>query len=329
MSALKPILTVLLILLPIAFSAENNLLYLEIQGVMGYDGSEGDIVYYSHHRHDTMQKPSIGIDYVSRIRAGRSDFGYLAIQTRLAYDEHKDNRIEPQLYNAYFNFKRRNYDFWLGHNKPALGLSANLDNHALLLTDNSMGFLNFDRDWGVGINLERAAYDFKWSLTTGSGMPFYYDENYLTSARLGFGNPSLDDYALGFSLAYGEVLMSMGYEIMHDKKKHNLQLAGLDFEYRYLNNEVKTDILIGSYNTNFSYAALLRLSRFILTEDRMTLDLQLLTQDTINKAVQNYSLGVSYRINPYLTFRSMYDLSIPDEHHRVVMQLYWIRGFIF
>ena len=146
---LLPLIFLLFALIPL-LRGDNNLLYFEIQGVISYRDDPGEFVWYSHHEHETMQKPSLGFDFVRRSRGRGRDSGYLAIQGRLAYDEHKSSRIEPQLYNAYYNFKIVRSDLWVGHNKTALGLSSYLDNHALLMPDNSMSNLNFDRDWGLG-----------------------------------------------------------------------------------------------------------------------------------------------------------------------------------
>ena len=45
---------------------KSYLLYLEAQGVGGYDTSEDGPIYYSMNPLDVMQKPSVGFDYLQR-----------------------------------------------------------------------------------------------------------------------------------------------------------------------------------------------------------------------------------------------------------------------
>ncbi|MCK7470484.1 MAG: hypothetical protein MZU95_06595 [Desulfomicrobium escambiense] len=78
------------------------------------------------------------------------DIGVLAVQARLAYDQEGEHKLEPQLYNAYFRLKTKFAGIWIGHSRPALGLSSVLDGHALLLPAPAMLGYGFDRDWGSG-----------------------------------------------------------------------------------------------------------------------------------------------------------------------------------
>lgn len=325
---MKLLAVIVLSVLTATVFGDNNLLFIEVQGIAAYHTDE-DLIFYSHHPHDVMQKPSLGVDYISRLRTRTRDWGYFALQARLAYDKYKDYYLEPQLYNAYLNIKLRTYDLWLGHNKPALGLSSYLDNHALLLTDNSMGKLNFDRDWGAGLTLERQRYDFKGSITTGSGMPLYLKDSYLLAGRVGFGDLARDNWTIGISAAYGEVLMSMGYQIMHDKMTHSLLLAGTDFSYRYLNWELKSDLLAGSYHSDLAYTFLARLGHYLLPEDRLALELQNIFEETNGKSSQSYAIQMSYRLTPYTTVRALYEFLNPQDQHKVALQLYYYRGFVF
>ena len=163
---------------------------------------------------DVMQKPSLGFDLVKRFSGKTRDIGVLAVQARLAYDQEGEHKLEPQLYNAYFRLKTKSAGVWIGHNRPALGLSSVLDSHALLLPAPAMLGFGFDRDWGLG--LER---DFGWggaaaSLTAGSGMPLYFKGNFLPAARVSKGVPARDNYSVGLSLARGNVLETMGYTLV-------------------------------------------------------------------------------------------------------------------
>ncbi|MDZ4182505.1 MAG: hypothetical protein U1B83_06490 [Candidatus Cloacimonadaceae bacterium] len=316
-------------LLPIATSAQNNLLFFKAQAVAGYYDHSETWEYYSHHPHHAMQKPSLGIDFISRIGGKTRDIGYFALQARLAYDQSESNNVQPQLYNAFFNWKAPIADVWIGHNKTALGLSSYLDNHALLLIDNSMSGLNFDRDWGAGINYDGDLLDVSFSATTGSGMPLYVGENNLFAARVGLGDLSSHNATVGISGATGKILKSMGYNVMHNNKKHELLLGGIDASWRYLGMEVATDVLYGEYDTDPAYAALGRLGFFLLPEERLKLDLQGHFTELKGYAEQFYSAGLSIRVIPDLTLRSVYTLHYPGENYSIALQAYFYKGIVF
>ncbi|MBF0260137.1 MAG: hypothetical protein HQK62_15140 [Desulfamplus sp.] len=80
--------------------ASDYLLFFEAQGVAGYSKQEDKIIWYSKTSEDVMQKPSVGFDYIQKFSGETSDFGLVALQARLSYDD-RDKNLEPQLYNAY------------------------------------------------------------------------------------------------------------------------------------------------------------------------------------------------------------------------------------
>ena len=321
------ILLLLVFIIPV--DGSNNLLFFEMQGITSYRQQEKEIVWYSHHPHETMQKPSFGLDYLRRFRTAGQDRGYLAIQARLAFDEHEEFKFEPQLYNAYYNFKIMRSDLWIGHNKTALGLSSYLDNHALLIADNSMSSLNFDRDWGIGFNTEKQYTDYRFSLTTGSGMPLYFKNNYLFSARMGIGDLNRDNRNIGFSVAQGKILKTMGYHYMHNKMTHDLLAGGFDAGIRYLNKYLMTDIIAGKYDNNNAYAALIRAGINILPDDRLNLEAQAQLFRTGRNREENLSGGFTYRLTPYLTIRTLLTHETNESSNTLTMQLYYLRGFVF
>ncbi|MGE5842430.1 MAG: hypothetical protein ACM335_09145, partial [Deltaproteobacteria bacterium] len=154
---------------------KSYLLYLEAQGVVGYDTAEDEAIYYSMNPLDEMQKPSVGFDYVQRFSGEAGDWGTFALQMRLAYNEEyretEDREFQVQFYNAFFKYKAGFADLWIGHNRIAFGLASYLDSHALLLQPLAFFGYGYDRDWGVG-----ATRDFDWgnvslSYSTGTGMP--------------------------------------------------------------------------------------------------------------------------------------------------------------
>lgn len=320
---------VLVLLKSTLLQADNTLLYFEAQGVASYRAEQKEFVWYSHHQHETMQKPSLGFDFVRRIRATGRDRGYLAIQARIAFDEHKSSKLEPQLYNAFYNLKIMRSDLWIGHNKTALGLSSYLDNHALLMPDNSMSPLNFDRDWGIGFYTEKQFTDYRVSLTTGSGMPLYVKDNYLVAGRIGIGDLDRDNRNFGFSVAQGQILKTMGYHYMHDKKIHNVLFGGFDTGIRYLNKYLMADLIAGRYDDQTAYASLLRTGINLLPDDRMNLEAQVQLLRTTGSREELFAGGFSYRLTPYLTFRTLFEHNYRLSANNVTMQLYYLRGFVF
>lgn len=319
----------LLLFSAVSLAAQGRILYGEAQAVGSWESLSGDLRPYSLHPDEVMQKPSLGLDLLQRFGSSGRDWGYLALQARLAYDESRSSRLEAQLYNAYLDLKTQAFDLWLGHNKPALGLSLNLDNHALLLPDNTMSGLVLDRDWGLGLSFDRGNPNLALSLTTGSGMALYYDESYLLAGRVGWGEFSRDNLSAGISLAGGNVFKTMGYHIMHDKVPHELLLAGADFSRRITNWELRSDVLYGGFHADRAYTALARLTWFPLPEDRAEISLQGQFQELKATAEQSYSIGAGYRLLPDLTLRGAYTYQEPARSHSFALQLYYYKALLF
>ncbi len=102
---------------------------------------------------------------------------------------------------------------WVGHNRPAFGLSSYFDSHGLILRTLAIQGFGYDRDWGAGLYRDFSWGDVSASVTTGTGMPVYFKGNYMTAARISYGVQSQDNFNLGFSLGYGNTLDTMGYRL--------------------------------------------------------------------------------------------------------------------
>ncbi len=300
--------------------AENYLLFLEAQGVAGYSGETDDISYYSHMPEEVMQKPSLGIDFLKRFSGQYGDFGAFALQYRLAYDDFDDN-MESQVYNAYFKYKAGWSDLWAGHNRPAMGLSSYLDSHGLLLQPLTMNGFGFDRDWGIGSYREFDWGNFGVSITTGSGMPVRFDGNYLAAARISRGFLNQDNYNLGVSVAGGETLGVMGYEIM-DHEPRNTALAGVDAAYVWNIFETRVELVGGENREQNALAAFFRGGVNLLEEGRLKLEFQPIY--TRVDGDDNYQLagGASIMLTGDITLRSMYLYDHDMDDYRVVVQIY-------
>lgn len=309
------------VVLPSAASASSRLLYVEAQGVAGYSDKEDDI-FHSESAEDVMQKSSVGFDFIQRLSGDSGDYGMIALQGRLAYDPDAEDEIEPQLYNAYGKYKAGWADIWLGHNRPALGLSSVLDTHALLLPTLTMDGFGFDRDWGMGVSRDFAWGNISSSLTTGSGMPLRFEGNYIASARISKGFLSQDNYSLGFSLAHGETLHTMGYEVMHDEPME-LSLAGLDFSYLWDNYEARFEAMGGTLMDEDAYAVFARFGVNLLDEGRLKLELQPEYSKIGDADGFEFAAGPAYQLTDEITLRAMYQYDELEDEQRAVIQVYY------
>ncbi len=309
-------------LLPSAALASSRLLYFEAQGVAGYSATEDGIIFHSESSEDVMQKSSVGFDFIQRLSGETGDFGMIAVQGRLAYDPDAEDELEPQLYNAYYKHKAVWADVWAGHNRPALGLSSVLDTHALLLPTITMDGFGFDRDWGIGASRDLAWGNLSASVTTGSGMPLRFEGNYLASARISNGFLNQDNYSLGFSLAHGETLHTMGYEVMHDEPLE-LSLAGLDCSYFFDNYEARFEAMGGTLMDQDAYALFARFGVNLLNEGRLKLEIQPEYSKIGDADGFQFAAGPTYQLTDELTLRAMYQHDELADENRAVVQIYY------
>jgi len=300
----------------------GRLAYFEVQAIGGYSAVDQKVLFYSMSPMDVMQKPGLGFDILQRFSGSASDWGLLAIQTHLAYDQEGENKIEPQLYNAYLKIKAGFADIWLGHDRPAFGLSSYFDNHSLLLQTLSMNGFAYDRDWGLGLNRDLSWGDAAISLTSGSGMPLYFKGNYQFSARASRGVLSQDNYNAGFSASYGKPIETMGYHLMDDRPSEKYYF-GADATWLWNNFENRFEGIAERSAGQNIYGVFWRNTINLAAENRLKLEFQptylnYLTSDDLQLAA-----GLSYQITGDLTMRSMYNYDRFSDDHRVVLQLYW------
>jgi hypothetical protein len=303
---------------------QSTLFYFELQLVGAYSTASRTFGYYSLAPEEAMQRPSLGIDLVKRISGRTKDVGVLAVQARLASSEESPLKLDPQLYNAYFRYKAGFADIWIGHSRPALGLSYTLDPHAILLPIPAMLGFGYDRDWGAG--LQR---DFSWggiaaSVTTGSGMPLYLLGNYLAAFRASYGVLGRDDYSLGLSLSKGRVLETMGYTLV-EPEAASWSAASLDISYNRRNHEGRAEFLYGRREGEDVALAFYRAGWGLLEEARLKVELQPVVMRKDGE--WNYLLGsgLTYLLNADLAgrFMALYDRGRRDV--RFVVQLYYYK----
>jgi hypothetical protein len=320
-----PVILVLMIWVSPAF-ARSYLLYLEAQGVGGYDSVKDGPVYYSMNPLDVMQKPSVGFDYLQRFSSETGDWGSFALQMRLAYNESYrtsgEDEFQPQIYNAFFKYKAGFADLWIGHSRIAFGLGSYLDSHGLLLQPLDMYGYSYDRDWGVGANRDFEWGNVSFSYSTGTGFPLRFDGNYLFSARAAYGVLSRDNYNVGFSSSYGKPLETIGYDVLSPEPVKTF-LVGTDFTYLWNNIENRFEAVAGEKGSENTYALLWRIGVNFLEEDRLKLEFQPVYRYIGGE--WNYELngGVTYKLTSDFTLRGVYTYDDEMKDNRFVVQIYW------
>ncbi|MEW6185966.1 MAG: hypothetical protein AB1585_09540 [Thermodesulfobacteriota bacterium] len=313
---------------PDGVNAAGHLLFFEAQGIAGYGSQLEKPLYYSMSPEAEMQKPSIGFDYLKRFSGETGDWGTFALQARLALTvngEEGPNHFkgEPQIYNAYFKWRTPGPYFWIGHNRPAFGLSSYFDSHGLLLRTLAVQGFGYDRDWGIGGYKDFPWGDISASLTTGSGMPLYFDrDSYMISGRFSYGVLSRDNFTLGVSLGYGNTLDTMGFDLRNPEPQ-KMALGGMDLTILRNNLEHRFDALAGQWLGKTTYALFYRLGINLDPEARLKVEAQPIFWKTGPEENYQVSLGLSATATSNLTIRFMYNYNHKQEDHRVLLQWYY------
>jgi hypothetical protein len=303
--------------------AADHLLYFEAQGIAGYSSEVKKPIYYSMNPDAEMQKPGLGFDYIQRLSGESGDFATLAVQGRLALTEDGNNyKLEPQLYNAYVKMKTPVAYMWVGHNRPAFGLSSYFDSHGLILRTLAIQGFGYDRDWGGGLYKDFSWGDISASVTTGSGMPVYMKGNYMTAARVSYGVQSQDNFNLGFSLGYGSTLDTMGYRL-RDPETLQMRLAGVDLTILRNNLEHRFDLYAGTWLDKDTYAMSYRFGVNLDQEGRLKIEAQPTYWKFGEENDYQLALCFSSQVTSNLTVRLGYTYDHNTDDNRVILQLYY------
>jgi len=319
----------LLSLTGLARAEGGHLLYFEAQGIAGYSSEIKKGIFYSQNPDAEMQKPSIGFDYIKRFSGESGDIATFALQARLAMivDWENENTVkaEPQVYNAYLKVKTPGPYVWIGHNRPAFGLSSYFDSHGLLLRTLAVEGFGYDRDWGVGLYRDFSWGDIAASATIGTGMPIRFEgDNHMLAARASYGVLSRDNLNLGVSLGYGKTLDTMGYNV-RDSEPKRMALAGLDFTLLRNNLEHRFDFLGGKWLGQETYAFFYRFGINLDPEARLKLEAQPVYWKAGPDKDYQLSLCLSFLATSNLTLRLAYWYDYNAGDNRVVLQFYYYR----
>ncbi len=318
----RSFLTFSLFLCPAAASAGSSLVYLEAQGVGGYSCAERAAVYDSMAPAEPMQKSSAGFDLLHKFSSDSGDTGILALQGRLAYDPDAPNRLEPQLYNAYYRFKTPGAYVWAGHNRTAAGLESYFDTHGALLQSLPMYGFGFDRDWGLGASRDQSWGDAALSLTTGSGMRLRAAGGILASGRVSKGVLGRDNYTAGLYASLGKVPETSGYSLI-DGRNRPYSAIGADYALLWDRWELRADLRGGGLRGARYLAGLGRLGLNLLDENRLKLEGQAVYSGVQKMEGWALAAGASYAVTADLTWRAMFEYEDAMRDRRLVTQLYY------
>jgi hypothetical protein len=308
-------------------AAADSLVYWEAQGVAGYSSAAHKIIYRSNTAHDAMQKNSFGIDALHRFDNATGDRLSAALQMRVAYNDDSDgDAVEMQIYNAYLKYKTNGGDVWLGHNRPAFGLSSYWDTHADLIGALPMYGFGYDRDWGGGYSLDTENGNVSASLTSGTGMNYRAYGNYLAAARASYGVLNRDNYTTGLSFVYGKPLETMGNHI-EPKHKNRTVAVGLDGAFNMDRTAHKAELAVGTSAHEPLYAALYRFSLGLDEEERLFYEFQPTYVKKKHAETVTFSNGVSYVLTGDLTARLAYRYQPSPGDNVYLAQLYWYAPF--
>lgn len=311
-----------LLVSPALLMAGEDLLFLEAQAVAGYSSMEKSAVYHSMSAGEPMQKTSAGFDYIGKFSGASGDTGTLAVQGRLAWDQDASNRLEPQLYNAYFRAKTPQAYVWAGHNRAAAGLESYFDTHGALLQALPMYGYGFERDWGFGASRDFAWGDAAVSLTSGSGMRLTAAGSWLASGRVSLGVLARDNYTAGLYASAGEVPGVMGYKVM-DAEEKAYSAFGADYALLWDSWEFRADLRAGSKRGTGYLAGLARAGLNLLAEERLKLEAQGVYSGLESRERWILGGGFSLRLSPSLSWRAMFEYGDVMNDKRCVAQLYY------
>jgi len=302
--------------------AGGRVLYAEAQSVAGFSSASGGPVLYSFSQEDAMQKPSVGVDWLQKLEGDGRDIGTLAFQGRMAWNRNGQNTFEPQVYNAYYKLKLRGGGLWVGHDKPAFGLSYIWDTHARLLYSPVMYGFGYDRDWGMGWQRDGEDGSLVFSLTSGSGMPLRMEGNWMASGRVSRGVLARDNWEAGFSASHGKRLDTMGYTVMGHMPETYSMLAA-DWTYTPDMFEFRAEVDWGWKDSRPERTFFLCAGANLAEEGRLKIEYQPSYSENADVEGWLQSAGLSWQFSPYLTGRAAFTYRAQDYSRQVTTQLYW------
>jgi hypothetical protein len=155
-------------------------------------------------------------------------------------------------------------------------------------------------------------------------MPLHFKGNYLASARISKGVLERDNYTLGLSGAWGDILETMGYELMSDKP-YSFRMAGVDAAHFWRRFENRVELMAGEKMDEPSYTFFWRFTANLLEENRLKLEAQPVLWEEMGESSFTASAGISYLATVDLALRCMYQYVDATEDNRIILQVYYYR----
>ncbi|MBI3599826.1 MAG: hypothetical protein HY097_04180 [Nitrospinae bacterium] len=327
-----------------AEKAGSSLFYWEINLFQGYSRNDG----WTGTGPNELKK-SIGVEDYRRFSGDYGDWLVTDLQIRLTYNSNigLNDALDLEIHNAYARFKLLygRADIWVGHWEPAFGQESQIDTYPDILETLYMKNIGFKQDWGIGVRGAFPWWDYKITATNGSGMGIQFEGNYLFAGRIGIGDPSFDNYNLGFSALYGKTIDSMGKRLVSSDTPLKRRI-GIDVSLFYGSFELRGEAVYGTEDEKDVAGTWARIYYFLTPDQKWRMDMQyqnwyhnLNKKGVVDSAAYAETssaqvLGFSYKLNaPYL-LRIYYAHDIEGrtgkEDDKVMFQLYYyypdIRG---
>lgn len=312
--------------------ADQSFLYKEINLIGGYSDKKDWI------GKSDMLKNSLGFEDYRKFSNDYGDFLTTDLQVRLAYDsaEASEDAAAIEIHNAWLEYKPAiGKKLRFGHFDPAFGLEPLLDTHSTILQTLAEKNIGFKKDWGIAFKASTQSFDYETALQLGSGMSIYReDRSFLATARA--GSPSAGNFQYGFSLLYGNVLETRGMQTIPRNELVSGEAVlkkrvGLDAQYLFKSYLVKAEIDYGKNKNKDVLGYFCELDYTLPGYQNWEIALQY--QSWINNLDRrgsddsSLSLGVSYKLNQQVTFRTafIHDFNLMNgaEDDKLLAQVYF------
>jgi hypothetical protein len=148
--------------------------------------------------------------------------------------------------------------------------------------------------------------------------------NYMTAARVSYGVQNQDNFNLGFSLAYGNTLDTMGY-LLRDPEPRQMKLGAVDLTILCDNFEHRFDLYIGTWLDKNTYALFYRFGVNLDQEARFKIEAQPTYWRFGDEKNYQLSLCFSGVVTSNLTLRLGYTYDNDANDNRAILQLYYYK----
>lgn len=263
-------------------------------------------------------KHAVGLDLHKVFQNDKGDYGTLLFQPYIVkltnvnsppffFDDGDDWELTWRMTNFnYTGIDNGRFNIRIGHYEVPFGLEQNIDTNGTLrqFTFSNRGI---KADWGVTINGVLDKLDYELSVSNGSGNDFTTrDSPYLFSGRI--GTPSTENFIVGLSGFWGEVLNSSGTS--------NRKFLGVDFAYYIYQWELLMEASGGEIDNAETINYLTEISWRSPSE---TLHFYTQLRQVFKRPFDNWNDSTKFTFGVNYDFNTMMNLSAFIEHDINVM----------